>query len=67
MCMLIDTNRDTVHLFSHIHQLVSRQYTKYFDAKFKPNNDYLNISVLHKDLDIAIGMNNRQVISRFKL
>ena len=44
LCMLIDTNRDTVSLFSQIHLLVSRNYKKYFDPNFQALPDHLNVS-----------------------
>ena len=33
-CMIIDTSRDTVEIFSEINRLVSQEYRKHFDADY---------------------------------
>ena len=33
-CMIIDTGRDTVEIFSEIHKLVAQEYRKHFDVSY---------------------------------
>ena len=36
ICMLVDTERDTVKLFNYINRLATEQYQKFFEAQFTP-------------------------------
>ena len=67
MCMIIDVNRDTVDLFTQIHNIASYQYARFFDVKFKPFKDIRATSEVVKNRDFAIGLNNRSVMTRFRI
>lgn len=67
MCMVIDVNRDTVDLFTHIHNIASYQYARFFDASFKPFKNIRETNDAVKNRDFAIGLNNRSVMTRFKI
>jgi hypothetical protein len=65
--MVLDVNRDTVDLFTQIHNIASYQYARFFDVSFKPFKDLRDTNDAVKNRDFAIGLNNRSVMTRFRI
>ena len=66
-CMLVDTKRDTVKLFNHINRQATEVYQKYFDSSFKPLPLASTISEEFMVYFRVAGLNNRAVMTQFKL
>ena len=67
LCMTLDTKRDTVDLFNNINRTATEQYQRFFDSNFRPLLNASQISDEMKIYDAAVGLNNRAVMTRFKV
>ena len=65
--MLIDLTRNTSELFLKIKTLATEGFQRFFDSDYRPPADpsqYDEEQIAH---DIVVSMNNRAVISQFKV
>ena len=66
-CMTLDNKRDTVALFNDINRQATEYYQRFFDSSFRPLPHAAQISEEIMKRDIALGLNNRAVMARFKV